>query len=167
MKNRRRRTDREGTVAVECAFVLPVLLTLMFGVWEVGRLFEFQQILTNAAREGARAAAGGTINGTPVTVATVQQLTRDYMTAAGVPSAAVSGATITVTNLSGHAWTNPSDAQPLDDFSVTVTIPAGAPFDSLRWSLVNRITGVTQLTASVKWSSANDAKVVVSTSLPF
>ena len=77
--------EREGVAAVEAAFVLPIVVTLMLGIWEVGRMIEVTQLVTNAAREGARVAAGGNINGTSVTVSTVQQAVKDYMTSAGLP----------------------------------------------------------------------------------
>src|SRR3569623_2064006 len=92
------RTTRRGAAAVEAAICLPVLLTLMFGVWEVGRLAQVQQILSNAVHDGARIASQGTLNGTPVTVAKVQQAVRDYMPRAGLPRAAVSGAQIQLNN---------------------------------------------------------------------
>ena len=60
-------------MAVEAAVVLPLLLILMLGVWEVGRMIQVQQVLVNAAREGARLAGGGYVNGTPVTATMVQQ----------------------------------------------------------------------------------------------
>ena len=47
------RADR-GAVAVEFAFVLPVLLLLMLGIMEAGRAFNAWMILTNATREAAR-----------------------------------------------------------------------------------------------------------------
>lgn len=150
---------------MEAAFVLPVALILMTGVWEVGRLIQVSTILHSAAREGARLAAGGTSSGTPATVAMVQQTVRDYLTAAGFPSAAVSGAQIAVTNLSAHSWTDPGDGLPLDAFQVTVTIPPGDAFNSLRWVL-SSITGVNQLSAQVEWYSANDAEVVLDSGLP-
>lgn len=56
-KNHRRRADRRGAVTVEFAIIAPVLLTLVLGVIEVSRLFETQNILATAAREGARMAA--------------------------------------------------------------------------------------------------------------
>jgi Flp pilus assembly protein TadG len=158
--------EREGVAAVEAAFVLPIVVTLMLGVWEVGRMIEVTQMVSNAAREGARVAAGGSNGGNSVTVSTVQQAVRDYMTAAGLPAAAVSGAQITLTNLSAHSWTNPVDAQPLDKFSVKVVIPAGSAFDSLRWSMVNKITGLTQVSALVTWMSTNNSQVTVSATLP-
>ena len=48
-------TIRErGAVAVEFALVLPVLLVLVLGIIDFGRLFSAQQTLTYAARSGAR-----------------------------------------------------------------------------------------------------------------
>lgn len=163
----RRAKSRRGIVAVEAAMIMPVALILMLGTWEVGRMAHVQQILTNAAREGARVAAGGYISGTAVTVSTVQQSVRDYMTSAGLPSAAVSGAQISLTCLASTTWTNPSDALPLDPFTVTVTIPSGAAFNSLRWNLLGRVTGITQFSVTVQWESLNNTAVSVSTSLPY
>jgi Flp pilus assembly protein TadG len=164
---RRRPTVRRGTALVEAAFVLPVALVLMMGVWEVGQMIHVCQIVENAAREGARMAAGGYVNGTPVTCAMVQQDVQNYLTAAGLPSTAVNGAVTTVTCLASTSWTDPWQALPSDPFSVTVTIPSGAPFNALRWNLLNQITSIRQLTEVVEWQSANNSKVVVSTTLPY
>src|SRR5262249_26909902 len=57
MRLQPRRRDSSGTAAVEFAAVAPLLLLLLLGLWEVGRAIQVQQILSNAAREGARAAA--------------------------------------------------------------------------------------------------------------
>ncbi|HEX3871272.1 MAG TPA: TadE/TadG family type IV pilus assembly protein, partial [Pirellulales bacterium] len=145
------RSARSGVAAVEAAIVLPLLVTLMLGVWEVGRMIQVNEILANAVREGARVAAGGESGGTPVTVSMVQQEVLNYMTSAGLPTAAVSGSTVTLTNLSTNSWTNPSDASPLDKFSVNVTIPSGTAYNSLRWGLVSTITGVSSLSVSTTW----------------
>jgi Flp pilus assembly protein TadG len=53
---------RTGAAAVETALVLPLFFLIVFGVIEFGRAFMVAQLLTNAAREGARAAimAGST-----------------------------------------------------------------------------------------------------------
>jgi Flp pilus assembly protein TadG len=166
-RRRVRASARRGLAAVEAAFVLPLLVMLMMGVWEVGRMVEVSQILNNAVREGARYAAGGTSNNIPVTVALVQSQVQNYMTSAGLPSAAVSGSTVTVTNQSANTWTDPCDASPLDQFQVSVTIPSGSAFDSLKWGLTKSITGMTSLTVSTKWYSANDSKLTVSSTLPY
>lgn len=166
-RRRKRRGDRRGTAVVEAAVILPLLLTMMLGVWEVGRMIQICQILDNAAREGCRLAAGGYVNGTAVTASMVQTEVQNYLTAAGLPSTAVNGAQITLTCLATTTWTDPYEAQPLDPFSVTVTIPAGAPFNSLRWNLLNKITSVTQLSQTVYWQSANNSQVTVNMTLPY
>jgi Flp pilus assembly protein TadG len=48
-----------GAAAVEMALVLPLLLFVIFGVIDFGRMLNAQITLTEAAREGARAAALG------------------------------------------------------------------------------------------------------------
>jgi Flp pilus assembly protein TadG len=48
-----------GSVAVEFALVLPILLLLVFGVVDFGRAISAQITLTQAAREGARLEALG------------------------------------------------------------------------------------------------------------
>ncbi len=51
---------RCGAAAVEMAVVMNlVLVPLMLGVWEVGRLVHVQQVVVNATREGARLASQG------------------------------------------------------------------------------------------------------------
>ncbi|MEV4642317.1 TadE/TadG family type IV pilus assembly protein [Actinoplanes sp. NPDC049548] len=49
----------DGAAAVELALVLPLLLLLLFGIIDFGRALNAQITLTEAAREGARAAALG------------------------------------------------------------------------------------------------------------
>jgi Flp pilus assembly protein TadG len=49
-----------GAVTVEFALVLPVLLMLLLGVVEFGRLFMADQDVATASREGARYALSGT-----------------------------------------------------------------------------------------------------------
>ena len=133
----------------------------------VGRIIQVNQIVVNSAREGARLAAGAYVNGTPVTSPMVTQAVRDYMQASGLPAAAYNGATITLTCLASPTWVNPSDALPLDRFQVTVTIPTGAAFNSMLWSLVYRLSSVNQMSVTVNWVSCTDAKIAISTVLPY
>ena len=60
------RIRRHGTAAVEFAFCMPLLLTIMAGLWEVGRIIEVQQVMWNSAREAARDASLGQSNLTTV-----------------------------------------------------------------------------------------------------
>lgn len=45
----------KGIAAVEFALVLPLLVTLLFGIIEFGLVMYNKQVITNASREGARA----------------------------------------------------------------------------------------------------------------
>lgn len=45
-----------GVALIEVAMTLPVLLLVSVGIIEFGRAYQTQQVLTNAAREGARVA---------------------------------------------------------------------------------------------------------------
>ncbi len=49
-----RRASERGAVAVEFAFIMPVLFALVFGIVAFGILFSQHLALSNAAREGAR-----------------------------------------------------------------------------------------------------------------
>jgi Flp pilus assembly protein TadG len=48
---------RGGQALVEAAMVLPLLLLVLVGIMEIGRAWNIRQVVTHAAREGARAAA--------------------------------------------------------------------------------------------------------------
>ena len=52
---KRIRKDR-GAAIVEVALTLPLLLLVSVGIFEFGRAYQTWQVLTNAAREGARIA---------------------------------------------------------------------------------------------------------------
>lgn len=49
--------NQNGQSLVEFALLLPVFILILFGVMEFGRLWEMTNMLTSAAREGARVAA--------------------------------------------------------------------------------------------------------------
>jgi Flp pilus assembly protein TadG len=54
---KRLRAADEGQALIEFALVLPVLLIMIVGIIEFGRAWNLHQVLTDAAREGARKAA--------------------------------------------------------------------------------------------------------------
>ena len=93
-----------GAVAVEMAIILPLLLLVIGGIVDFGRLLFTQNIVTNAAREGARAWALGYDE--PTTFARVDQAmlgvpagtyTRTHGPACPSTPLATSVATVTVT----------------------------------------------------------------------
>ncbi len=55
------RRNQRGQAVVEMALVLPILIMLIFGIVEFGRILNTYMIVTNLSREGAReGAVGGT-----------------------------------------------------------------------------------------------------------
>jgi Flp pilus assembly protein TadG len=71
----------EGAQLVEFALVLPMLLLVVLGIAEFGFIFQRYEVLTNAAREGARIAVlPGYSN------ADVQARVANYVTAGRVPT---------------------------------------------------------------------------------
>jgi Flp pilus assembly protein TadG len=73
----RRRSER-GAEIVEFALVLPVLLLIGLGICDFGMLFQRYEIVTNAAREGARAAAVG------LSQAQIETVVEAYLAAGGL-----------------------------------------------------------------------------------
>jgi Flp pilus assembly protein TadG len=53
----RRLTGERGQALLETAMTLPLVLVVCVGIFEFGRAYQTWQILTNAAREGARLAS--------------------------------------------------------------------------------------------------------------
>ena len=54
---RRRRSGEAGVEIVEFALVFPLLLLVVLGIVDYGFMFQRYEVVTNAAREGARVAA--------------------------------------------------------------------------------------------------------------
>lgn len=54
---RGRMRDDDGAAAVEFALVLPILVLMVFGIFEFGRAYNIQIQLSGAAREGVRVMA--------------------------------------------------------------------------------------------------------------
>jgi Flp pilus assembly protein TadG len=76
--------DTRGTEVLEFAFVFPLVLLVLVGILDMGFLFNNYEIVTNAAREGARAGAlpGWTDD-------EVKERVRSYFVGAGLDAAAV------------------------------------------------------------------------------
>ena len=48
--------SEKGAALLEAAITVPIILLISVGIFEFGRAYQTQQVLTNAAREGARLA---------------------------------------------------------------------------------------------------------------
>jgi Flp pilus assembly protein TadG len=135
----RTRHPRRGVALVEVAVVLPVLLTLVLGVWEVGRMLEVRHCLTMAAREAARQAATGPSGQTEIV-----QAARDALSATGLPG---EHAEVRLTDAAGQP-ANPYDMASGDALHIEVTLP----FRHTRYTTLRLVTGEdARLTARSVW----------------
>jgi Flp pilus assembly protein TadG len=116
-RNRSAHNDR-GAAAVEFALVLPILLVLVFGIIDFGRLYFTQITLTDAAREGVRVLALEGASGSGYTAA---QAATDAQTRV---LDAVTGVDGTVTVGTGTCTTGePVTVTATTDFSFITPLP--------------------------------------------
>jgi len=100
---------------VEMALTLPLFFALVLGIIEFGRAFMVEQVVTNAAREGAR---HGVLPG--VTAAAAVQKARDHLAAANLN---VPHATVTI---------SPNDLSTAQTGS-SVTATVAIPYSAVSW----------------------------------
>lgn len=138
-----RRENRRGVAAVEFAFVMPAILALLVGIWELGRLIEIQQLLTNAAREGARQAATGQYTNTQV-----QSIISQYLTVAGLPT----------TNVTSKAWDTTNNCDPsVASYQDCIQVNVSMPFKDVSWSVLSILVPPTfTLSTQVQWMTVVD-----------
>lgn len=84
------RHGESGQALAEIAIALPLLLLMLIGIWEFARAYQIQQVVVNAAREGARIvvlpnSSGGTVDSATNAI-------NHYLA-----SGSISGATINIT----------------------------------------------------------------------
>ncbi len=108
----RGRGDR-GATAVEFAIVVPLLLLILFGLIDFGRLFFVEVSLNAASREGARASALHRPSGQ------VTQVSQN--SAYGLASVSSLGLTSTLTVVPGAGC--PANPSPTDMTQVSVNVP--------------------------------------------
>jgi Flp pilus assembly protein TadG len=128
---RRCRRNRRGAAVVEFAVVAPVFFLLIFGMIEFGRAIMVQQILTNAAREGARFAV---LDSTTPTHDLVVSKVTTYLQGSGI-----TGGSVTITP------TEPTSAT----YGQPVTVSVRVAFSNVSWlPSPFFLTGSQNLTAS-------------------
>ena len=90
---RNRRDGERGAALLEMALTLPLMLLVAIGIVEFGRAYQTWQVLTNAAREGARIAVLPGIDD-----ATVTTRVQTYMSDGQLPNSATATINITRNN---------------------------------------------------------------------
>lgn len=129
-------TSREGTALVEMALVLPIFVMVTLGIVEFGRAMMVGQLVTNAAREGARL---GIIDGSTnaEVIASIESFLNE---AAGIAAQDLT-VNITVTEASGNpsAGNEVANASPRD----LVTVHVAVPFDKVSYITGEYLSGKT------------------------
>ena len=142
MRQPREVYGRRASAAVEMAVILPLLLTIVFGIIEVSRLGMAAQLLTNAAREGCRVAVlphstaadvrsrvDAVLHGSGITVETVDITVGPVVPMPSSWLAATKGTPITVgfsVPFAGISWL------PMDSIFKDATITTSATLSSER-----------------------------------
>jgi Flp pilus assembly protein TadG len=119
---------QKGQALVEFALVIPILIVIILAITEFGRVWMTMNVLTGAAREGARAAA---VNELGTTFA--NNAAQNVMTAAGM-----TGTSVTV-----------SGPNAANEMTVTVQMD----YTVLTGTIVPGLSGTFQLTrsATMRW----------------
>ena len=108
---------QQGSIAVEMAMILPLFLFFMGGAIDMGFLFWEKQVITNASREGARAAAKAVDTGTAVLAqmsqSQVRQVVQDYLDRFNLKNLDGSPFVLGNGNFS-YTWTNTGSGLALD-----------------------------------------------------
>jgi Flp pilus assembly protein TadG len=97
-----------GQALVETALILPVLLMLVLGILEFGRAWNTKQVITDAAREGARLAV---VYNPDVDQADVEAAIATALSRSGIPGTAVEIDFDRDPESSGGKWRKTDDLQ--------------------------------------------------------
>jgi hypothetical protein len=155
---------RRGVAIVEFAFVVPLLLLILLGVWELGRIISVQQTLLAAVRDGARIAAQANIVSTTgtytqITEAQVIDAVKDSLIGNGLTN--LNGVTITFDFLEGVSTREPYQGLKNERFIVKIVMP----YDNVRWTNLT-LFNPTTITAETQWQMMVDDPFTLNTTLP-
>jgi hypothetical protein len=106
----RRARNEPGQAAVEMALILPVLMLLLLGIIEFGSAWNAKQIVTDAAREGARRAV---VSDTSIVQDDVEDAVINALNRGGIPAHAATIVFDRNPPPSGH-WRDPGTMQTMD-----------------------------------------------------
>jgi Flp pilus assembly protein TadG len=158
-------------LALVCLFFI---FPLLFGIWEVARLVQVQQIVSNSARDGARLAAQAyTINltGSPTQIMAssgainVRSAVYQYLIASGFSKLTLADVdvvfTFTTPTKAGAYPSDPYLGEKGQQFTVKVTIP----WDKVKWVEMGLIKPKS-VTFTVTWQMLMDDPFTVNETLP-
>jgi Flp pilus assembly protein TadG len=177
------RPRRKGVAAVEFAAVLPLLFAILYGLWEIGRVVEVENVMVSAAREGARDASMGQTSLSATATNILLYLQSAEPTAFGSTSDSITWKsptislaantygymcwdnttnrelfTMTFTDVTTSTVADPTLMSQLDHYQIGIS----APYSSIGWLSVAQITGITRVYVRVDWACMVDSPFTIS-----
>jgi Flp pilus assembly protein TadG len=150
---------------MEFALTAPLMVTMLLGLWELGRVIQVYQDVSNAAREGAWQASSAKYTNTQV-----QQVVLTYLIYANVPMSATTpnssvtlsntNAIITVTDLDTGG--DVSAASQLDRIQVSVQVPT----TNFQWLVGNFMPAGSIVSATASTLCTKDVPLNVVDAIP-
>ena len=177
---------RQGAAAVEFACCLPLLVMILTGMLQIGRVVEVQQVLWNAARETARDASLGndSLQTTASNLLSYLQgaepkaFGQGHSTSMIAPVMALGANTtgytcwdnttnqelftVTFSDITNTSTTDPTAMSQLDVFNIGVQVP----FSSVALSSIVPVSGINRLYVTVVWASMVDSPFQITPNLP-
>jgi Flp pilus assembly protein TadG len=171
--------------AVEFALCSPLVVTLMLGLWEVGRIAEVSNVMWNSGREAARDASLGQTNLQGVASNLLLYLQGAEPTAFGAghttnfispvitlpantygytcwdATANQELFTVTFADMTNTSVTDPTGMSQLDRYAINVSVP----YASVGWLPTPTITGLTRLSITMDWACMIDTPFSIAPSL--
>jgi len=177
---------RRGGSAIEYAACLPLMLMVLTGLWQVGRITEVQEVMWNSTREAARDASLGQDNLQTIATNLLTYLQGADKTAfpTGHSTSMISPVVSLPANTYGYTcWDNttnkelftmtfadltnttaddPTDMSQLDVYQIGVQVP----YSSIELNSIIPVAGTTRLTVTVSWASLVDSPFTIAPYLP-
>jgi Flp pilus assembly protein TadG len=123
---RRALGGRSAAVTVEMAVLIPVLMTMMLGMFELSRAMMVKQTLTGAARKGCRTGIIHQYGNSDIISDATNIMADDGFDSTRFNPPSIGSITIVVTDPSGATLADALDAPPGSTVSVQVSIPVSS-----------------------------------------
>jgi len=157
--------EESAAQIAEFALSLPILLLFVIGIFDFSGAVTLKQKLTNAAREGARAAAAGPAGdlsdpsqGIPASVSDAFQVVDNYFLAEAIPDCGLNGSPPAFS--SGLKWVATANAAPCTSTSGIVLTINRACIQNIAASSISAIATCVTVQYPYQWQYGKAASLI-------